>query len=329
MSTPLVSVIVPSYNYAEYLPLRIDSILKQSFSDFELILLDDASSDGSAELLRKYQQTDSRISTVIVNKQNSGSPFKQWKKGLELARGKYVWIAEGDDYAKTNFLEVTVLLLEQYDEAAYCFTGSHLVDERGCLLARDMDQWTSRQQNNPSGFKSFPGKKYVSKNMYWKNYVYNASGVLFRRETALKLTDEWVSMRYCGDWWFWTFMALHGDVIEVYERLNYFRQHSGSVTVGSKQSDEAYAACMMECMNLTWNVEQRCSFSVYKRWLCYGNYYKQFKRKKLDASVRQRLFSEVERRCSMVRAAYCLAKVNKFFSGLFPCLNRMKSERLN
>lgn len=328
MKTPLVSVIVPNYNYAEYLPLRIDSILSQSFHDFELILLDDASSDNSVEVLKQYQEIDRRVSHVIVNEHNSGSPFKQWQKGIELAKGKYIWIAESDDYADASFLDKTVTLLEEYPMAAYCFTGSYIVDEIGNILDKDMDHWTKKQRNNPKKYKLFSGVDYVTGNLYWTNYVYNASGVLFRKASFLKLVDDrWSSMRYCGDWWFWTFLALQGDVIELYERLNYFRKHLNSVTVDSKQSDEAYAACMKECMNFTWAVEDCLSFSMYKRLLCYGNYYKMFRRQDIGDGIRKELLEKLNNRCCILKIAYYLERVNKALSGIFPLLNRIKAER--
>src|SRR5690242_21921320 len=91
-SEPTVSVIIPNYNHARYLPRRIESVLRQSYQDFELILMDDASTDDSREVLSLYL-SDPRV-RVQFNEVNSGSPFKQWNKGVKLARGKYVWIAE-------------------------------------------------------------------------------------------------------------------------------------------------------------------------------------------------------------------------------------------
>ena len=106
---PSVSVILPNYNYARYLPQRIESILNQTFSDFELIILDDASIDNSKEVIESYN--DSRIS-VYYNKVNSGNPFVQWNKGVQIAKGKYIWIAEADDYCELNILEKLVEILE-------------------------------------------------------------------------------------------------------------------------------------------------------------------------------------------------------------------------
>ena len=127
---PLVSVIVPNYNYARFLRQRIDSILLQDFTDYELILLDDASSDDSRSILESYR-SNPHTACIVCNEQNSGSPFSQWQKGLSLARGKYVWIAESDDYAASSFLRETVDVMERHPEAVICFAGSSRIDPHG------------------------------------------------------------------------------------------------------------------------------------------------------------------------------------------------------
>lgn len=100
-----ISIIVPSYNHASYLEKRLESIFNQTYQNFEVILLDDASTDRSEEILNKYK-VNSKVSHLIVNKENSGSPFKQWEKGVELAKGDYIWIAESDDFCEKQFLEI-------------------------------------------------------------------------------------------------------------------------------------------------------------------------------------------------------------------------------
>ena len=85
---PLVNVVVPNYNYKRYLNLRIQSILQRPDPDrFELILLDDASTDGSEEVLSDYQN-HAKVSHILLNEHNTGNPFKQWFKGMQLAKGK-------------------------------------------------------------------------------------------------------------------------------------------------------------------------------------------------------------------------------------------------
>src|SRR5580658_7167935 len=106
---PKVSVIVPNYNHARFLRRRIDTILAQTFQDFELILLDDCSTDESRSILREYASAP-RV-RFEFNEVNSGSTFKQWNKGVRLTQGKYVWIAESDDYADIRLLERLVAVL--------------------------------------------------------------------------------------------------------------------------------------------------------------------------------------------------------------------------
>ncbi len=91
-----VSVILPNYNHSKYLKQRIDSILNQTFQDFELILLDDNSPDDSVDIIESYRD-HKRVSHIHLNKENSGSTFKQWERGFSLAKGEYIWIAESDD----------------------------------------------------------------------------------------------------------------------------------------------------------------------------------------------------------------------------------------
>ena len=101
---PKVSVIVPNYNHASYLKQRIDSILNQTFQDFEVIILDDCSTDNSLEVLSHYKNHN-KVSHCVFNDTNSGSTFKQWDKGIQLAKGEWIWIAESDDWAEPEFLE--------------------------------------------------------------------------------------------------------------------------------------------------------------------------------------------------------------------------------
>ena len=87
MSNPLVSVIIPNYNHARYLDERIQSVLNQTYQNFEVIILDDKSTDNSVEVINQYKD-DLHVSCIIVNEENSGSTFKQWHKGFELAKGE-------------------------------------------------------------------------------------------------------------------------------------------------------------------------------------------------------------------------------------------------
>ena len=144
---PKVSAIVPCYNHARFLEQRIDSILNQTYQDFELILLDDHSTDDSYSICLSYKDNP-HVVHVETNKQNSGKPFKQWEKGIRLAKGEYIWIAESDDYAEKEFLSNTVCLLDQHPEARLCLTGSYIVDEKGRVNPRQRGRRLGSRRNN-------------------------------------------------------------------------------------------------------------------------------------------------------------------------------------
>ncbi len=110
----LVSIILPNYNHFPYLRDRLHSIFTQSYQNFEVIILDDASTDNSLSVLNEYR-SHPKVSHFVVNGKNSGSPFKQWKKGLSLAKGDYIWIAESDDFCEPSFLETQLQSMQGND----------------------------------------------------------------------------------------------------------------------------------------------------------------------------------------------------------------------
>ena len=106
---PKVSVIMPNFNHAPYLKQRMDSILAQDYPDFEVILLDDASTDNSVELLKQYSNHP-QVKALIVNETNSGNTFAQWHRGIQQTTGDYIWIAEADldNYALPRLIEILI-----------------------------------------------------------------------------------------------------------------------------------------------------------------------------------------------------------------------------
>ncbi len=94
---PFVSIIVPNYNHEKYLRQRLDSIYGQTYKNYEVILLDDCSSDDSRTILNEYRDRYPDRTRCEFNETNSGGVFRQWRKGISLAKGDYIWIAESDD----------------------------------------------------------------------------------------------------------------------------------------------------------------------------------------------------------------------------------------
>lgn len=223
---PLVSVIVPNYNHAKYLGERLDSIKKQNYKNIEIILLDDGSTDKSVSILEDFTRNEPRA-RLIINESNSGSTFKQWKKGISEAKGKYIWIAESDDSADTKLLEILVGLLESDPEIMVATCQLRMMNPAGNLGGTpdewlgelDADRWNHPFVND--GIDEI--KNFLSK----KNTILNASGVVFRNLQGVKsLIDD--SMRLCADWLFWVRMLSNGKIAYTSEVLNYWRLQSSN-----------------------------------------------------------------------------------------------------
>lgn len=133
METPLVSVIIPNYNHARFLDERIHSVLNQTYQNFEVIILDDKSTDNSVEVINKYKDNP-HVSHIVVNEVNSGSTFKQWHKGFELAKGEWIWIAESDDYCDEDLLQELMDRIKGGKNVAVVYCSSQLVDEDGMKI---------------------------------------------------------------------------------------------------------------------------------------------------------------------------------------------------
>jgi glycosyltransferase involved in cell wall biosynthesis len=216
-----VSVIVPNYNHAPYLRQRIDSVLAQTYQDMEVLILDDCSKDNSREIIKEYG-VDSRI-TILFNEKNSGSVFKQWNKGLNWAKGEYVWIAESDDYSDPRFLEQMVTLLEKNQHVGLAFCDSWRVCKGEVTRARE--KWFGEFASEYENDFQCKGMEFVTRQMLFNNLIPNTSSVVFRRSIGQKSghTDE--SFLLCGDWLFWINLLEHSDLAFVAEPLNYYRYH--------------------------------------------------------------------------------------------------------
>ncbi len=223
----MVSVILPNYNHSAYLKERIDSILAQTYRDFEIIILDDKSTDNSIEIIEGYRDNE-KVSHIVYNETNSGSTFKQWDKGFALAKGEYVWIAESDDYADPTFMERCIEQLNAYPDVVFCYCDSNLVDERGEKISHPIEGLIDPDYGKDMILSE--GKEFIKASLSIMNKVYNASMVIFRKEYIKRINPTYKIFRYSGDWLFWVEMAAQGRVVRVTKKLNYFRQHSNKVS---------------------------------------------------------------------------------------------------
>lgn len=226
-SKPRVSVVIPNYNYGRFLRKRLRTVLDQTYGQFEIIYLDDCSTDDSNDIIAEFVD-DPRI-RCVYNETNSGSPFIQINKGVRLAHGEFIWVAEADDYADPRFLATLVPILVNNPNVgvAYCQSMAVDADETALFSMQkhtnylDEARWT----------RDFiaHGQSECRDYLLYSNTIPNFSAVLFRRSVFESAGFAEEGMRLCGDWLTWVKMLMISDVAFVAEPLNFYRWHPGTV----------------------------------------------------------------------------------------------------
>jgi len=232
-----VSVIIPNYNHGNYLEQRINSILNQSYIDFEIIILDDFSTDESKKIIESYRN-NSKISHIIYNNENSGSPFKQWQKGFEYAKGELIWIAESDDFASNTLLEKLVCNINKSKEIVLSYTGTINIDSQNSIIGENT--WASQIDVNRWKYNFITDEKNkIYPYLSFRNIIPNASAVLFKKSAINDFDfNKIIKLKYTGDWMFWIHIFSKGEIAFNSEFLNFQRHHCASTTSKKTLSNE-------------------------------------------------------------------------------------------
>lgn len=219
-ATPKVSVIVPNYNHAAFLSQRIESILDQSFQDFELILLDDCSADNSREILNRYCDNP-HVTHIEYNAKNSGSPFHQWAKGIALARGEWIWIAESDDWAEPHLLETLLGAVTKHPSCGLVYG-----------LARRIKNGKEPWKTPVTGIAVAYSGSDFARQLTQGNVIYNVSMTLIRNNLLKQIDiDALGVMRLCGDWMLYAKLCTKTDVLAVNRIVSNYRMHDNNTSL--------------------------------------------------------------------------------------------------
>lgn len=239
---PKVSVIVPNYNYAGYIEQRLESIFKQNYPIYEVIILDDNSPDNSVEVIQKYLHKQDFPAKLIVNELNSGSVFKQWEKGIELATGDLIWMAEADDLAAPSFLDRLATLFIEDKDLVLAFSQSKQIDQDGNLLSNDYLEYTADLGEFWKEDFVVSGQDEVKRGLCVKNTIPNVSGTLIDRvafkESIGKLKNTLSEYKVAGDWLIYVDLLQRGNLGFVSDSLNLHRRHVSSVTKVNDHMEE-------------------------------------------------------------------------------------------
>lgn len=227
-SPPTVSVLLPTYKYARYLPQAIESILNQTYSDFELIISDDASEDGSIDILRSYAARDDRI-RWHVQSPNLGIGHN-WNWCLERASGKFIKYVFGDDYLLSrDALKRLVELIELSDDIAISASARIVVDEE----SHPIELW-----NHIGRPGVFDGSETINWSLRTNcNLIGEPSVVLFRKEFVARPFD--VTFKQVLDWEFWIHLLQRGHLAYTDEPLCAFRIHPHQQTQVNRRAEGA------------------------------------------------------------------------------------------
>ena len=235
---PLISVIVPNYNHEKYLEQRLESIFNQTYSNFEVILMDDCSTDNSLLVLNKYKNHE-KVTVSIFNENNTGNTFKQWAKGIQMAKGELIWIAETDDYCDAYFLEKLVQPFKNDSNVVLVYSQSNRVNEKGEITGNWITHTNDLDESLFLHDFIMDSNEFIEKFLICKNVIPNASAVVFKKE-AVDLNQHFdiaPEFRYCGDWMFYFKLIVNKKIAFVGDSLNNFRYHSTSVIAKAVQSE--------------------------------------------------------------------------------------------
>ena len=222
-----VSVIIPNYNHADFLRERIDSVLNQTVQPFEIIILDDCSSDNSRAMIKEYTTLYPQI-IFIPNEKNSGSVFSQWNKGVAAAEGDLIWIAESDDTAAPSLLEKLVARFDD-EKVVLAYCQSELINEKGERIASGKIFTEGIDGSLFNNDFTMSGAEYTERFLIHRNTIPNGSAVLFNRKYYEQSGGLPSQLKNTGDWLAWLKILCFGRIAFVAEPLNFFRRHSGSV----------------------------------------------------------------------------------------------------
>jgi len=231
MNNPKVSILIPVFNRGKYIAECIQSALNQTYSNFEVVVVDNASTDSTWDICKEYAEKDSRV-RIFQNKENIG-PVKNWKRCFDEANGKYGKVLFSDDLMLPTFLEKTLPYIKN-ESVGFVFSAVEIGDRLGHGEAGLF--W-----KNESALYS--SKEFIEASLFGRNVPVSPCAALFRlRDLKKNLTCEILSPLFNDfskhgagpDLLLFLMTSLnYKDIAFVCEKLIFFRAHPGSITVSS------------------------------------------------------------------------------------------------
>ena len=226
MAVPSISIGMPVYNGSRYLASSLDSLLTQTYTDFELIISDNASTDGTAEICAAYAARDPRI-RYYRNEHNMGASWN-FNRVYALARAPYFKQAAHDDLCEPTFLERCIEVLERDPSVVMAYPRTILIDDDGNEITRFADTLDLQERTPHQRFQHF-------------HHVFGEQSIchpIFGVMRVAPVRERAILPRFiASDMILLAELALHGKIVEIPEYLFRLRWHAGASTVANKAFD--------------------------------------------------------------------------------------------
>lgn len=260
MPNPTVSFVVPCYKLAHLLPECVNSILGQTYGEFEVLIMDDCSPDNTPEVARSFN--DPRV-RYIRNDPNLGA-LRNYNKGIELSRGKYVWLISADDYLRRPYvLQRYVSLMEANPRIGYTFCS-------GMGVRNGKETGLIGYSKCGEHDRVVDGRVFLHKLLEYDPVL--TAAALARREcyeniSYFPINPAWapfpIDLIWCGDWYLWCAFALHYDVGYFAEPMACYREHDLAMSV--VVAKEQIFNCFLTEVAMRWKVKQQAEAAGYGR----------------------------------------------------------------
>lgn len=277
MNNELISVVLTSYNHKEYLDSAIRHILAQSYKNIELVIIDDCSTDGSQEVIKKYLN-DSRVKAHLLES-NLGSYVKSTNLGASYATGEYVNFAQCDDYSDFTLIERLYSVINEHPQCDVAYSASYLIDEHDTIIGNDFDCRSESFKRNCSNDTVIDGKQ-MRQFLYQSCVVPNLSAVLINRELFNSVGGLSSEFLVLADWDMWIRLTYKTQFFYVRDFLNYFRQHSTTIRSRislKKQLKELFLMHKRNILAINLTIEEKLGiyYNVALVWLAFSkdNFY--------------------------------------------------------
>lgn len=217
-NTPLLTVMMPSYNYTSFLGEAIESILSQSFEDYEFLIIEDGSTDGSPDIIRDYMKRDKRIRAIFHEK--NGGMLERVNEGTALAKGKYIHYLAADDFRYPGYLAKSMDLLLRNSHIGLCATQFHYGNEKELLL----ETCGFETANKPL----FLDPSEMVHLFLKQNFKIFALAAILKTELVLKYNGFDPKLYYMSDWYLLNQIAFMHPIALIPEPLSRFRIHDSN-----------------------------------------------------------------------------------------------------